>query len=89
MRLSTWGLMGAALLTALSAGSSATASTAGPSVTAVNFCGVWLGSVSASGDHKSQGIFTTTTPPTVYDPVTEVKDLYPDGAARLASSMGV
>jgi hypothetical protein len=75
------GLLGGGLLAASFAVVPASAaSAAGP-------CGLSVGSVTTGGDHRLQGV-TAGTPPTAGTAVVGPKDLYPDGAARLPSSLG-
>ncbi|WBQ07358.1 hypothetical protein [Kribbella sp. CA-293567] len=46
-----------------------------------------MGAVTAGGDHRFQGV-TAGKPPTASAAMVRPKDLYPDGAARLPSSLG-
>ncbi|MEV8377907.1 hypothetical protein AB0P21_34530 [Kribbella sp. NPDC056861] len=75
------GLLGGVLLAASFAVVPASAASA------ANPCGLAVGSVTAGGDHRLQGV-TAGTPPTAGTAVVGPKDLYPDGAARLPSSLG-
>jgi len=79
----TTGLLSGALLTTSLVAVPASASDTATTVT----CGLRLGAVTAGGDHSFQRI-TATTPPTASQAVIGPKDLYPDGGARLPSSVG-
>lgn len=80
---STTGLLSGALLaTSLVA---APADATGTATAAA--CTLRLGAVTAGGDHSIQRI-TATTPPMADSAVIGPKDLYPDGTARLPSSVG-
>lgn len=81
---STTGLVSGALLAASLVAAPAHAT---GTATAATTCGLRLGAVTAGGDHSIQRI-TATTPPTVDSAVVGPKDLYLDGTARLASSVG-
>jgi hypothetical protein len=54
---------------------------------AATVCGLGLSTVTPGGDHKELGV-RATTPPSATTPFVGPKDLYPDGKARLASSVG-
>ncbi|MEU4395658.1 hypothetical protein [Kribbella sp. NPDC023855] len=77
-------VLGGALLAATLV--SAPAQAAG-TTSAATVCGLGLGSVTAGGDHKVQ-VIKATTPLTASTPVVRPTNLYPDGAARLPSSLG-
>ncbi|MFG1816854.1 hypothetical protein ACGFIF_24065 [Kribbella sp. NPDC049174] len=82
------GVLGAAVLAAglLPGTAIGTPGTAAAPSTASTPCAVALGSVSASGDHQGQGLFATS-PPTNHGIGVVLRDLYPDGQARLSTAM--
>jgi hypothetical protein len=74
----------AALL--LAAGLMPGTAAATPSGTAAGGCPVAVGSVTAGGDHREQGVFAGT-PPTAPAGRILGHDVYPDGAVRISSSI--
>ncbi|TCM38917.1 hypothetical protein [Kribbella sp. VKM Ac-2568] len=86
-RSRTLGVLGAAVLTAglLPGTAIGKPSAVSVSSTASAQCGMSLGSVSATGDHQIQGLIATS-PPTNQGNHVVVRDLYPDGQARLSAA---
>jgi hypothetical protein len=76
-------LTGTAALTLGLLPGAAPAAPSAPSAT----CAIGVGSVTAGGDHRGQGVISTVPPSSTAADI--VPDVYPDGAVRLSSSMTV
>jgi hypothetical protein len=86
MRLRTT-VRGAAALAGLTVLAAALVPATANAQTAATVCGLGLSTVTPGGDHKQLGV-SATKPPSAGTPSVGPKDLYPDGKARLASSVG-